>query len=171
MAAKLAGGWRLNGLIAAYSGQPFTVTSNAPLNAPNNSQRASLAKSSIAILGGTGPNQSYFDPLAFTPGATGAIGTAALDAVRGPGTFNFDGGLFREFRFTERWKMQFRAEALNLTNTPHFANPGANVSNLVLNPDGSIKSLGGYTVITSTTGTGREGIDERLFRFGLRITF
>lgn len=170
-AARLAGGWRLNGLIAAYSGQPFTVSSNNPLNAPNNSQRASLAKSSIQILGGTGPNQSYFDPFAFTPGATGTIGTSALDAVRGPGTFNFDGGLFRDFAFTERWKMQFRAEALNLTNTPHFANPGANVSNMVLNPDGSIKSLGGYTVITSTTGTGREGIDERMFRLGLRITF
>ena len=72
---------------------------------------------------------------------------------------------------TERWKAEFRAEALNLTNTPHFANPGANVSNMVLNPDGTIRSLGGYTVITSTTGTGREGIDERLFRLGLRITF
>jgi outer membrane receptor protein involved in Fe transport len=169
--SKLAGGWRFNGLIAAYSGQPFTVTSNTPLNAPNNSQRASLAKSSIQILGGTGPNQSFFDPFAFTPSATGTIGTAALDAVRGPGTFNFDGGLFREFRLTERWKAEFRAEALNLTNTPHFANPGANVSNMVLDANGAIKSLGGYTVITSTTGTGREGIDERLFRLGLRITF
>jgi hypothetical protein len=169
--SKLAGGWRFNGLIAAYSGQPFTVTSNTPLNAPNNSQRASLAKSSIQILGGTGPNQSYFDPFAFMPSATGTIGTAALDAVRGPGTFNFDGGLFREFRFTERWKAEFRAEALNLTNTPHFANPGANVSNMVLDANGAIKSLGGYTVITSTTGTGREGIDERLFRLGLRIIF
>ena len=67
--------------------------------------------------------------------------------------------------------MQFRAEALNLTNTPHFSNPGANVSNMVLNTDGSIRSLGGYTVITSTTGTGREGIDERMFRLGLRIIF
>jgi hypothetical protein len=169
--SKLAGGWRFNSLIAAYSGQPFNVTSNAPLNAPNNTQRASLAKSSIAILGGTGPNQSYFDPLAFTPGTTGQIGTAALGAVRGPGTFNFDGGLIRDFRFSERWKAEFRAEALNLTNTPHFANPGANVSNMVLRPDGSIQSLGGYTVITSTTGTGREGIDERLFRLGVRITF
>jgi hypothetical protein len=169
--SMIAGGWKVNGLIAAYSGQPFTVGSNTPLNAPNNSQRASLAKSSTQILGGTGPNQSYFDPFAFAPSPTNTIGTSALDAVRGPGTFNFDGGLFREFRFTERWKMEFRAEAFNLTNTPHFSNPGANVSSMVLNPDGTIKSLGGYTVITSTTGNGREGIDERLFRLGLRITF
>src|SRR5262249_30173110 len=99
------------------------------------------------------------------------IGTAALDAVRGPGTFNFDGGLFREFRFKERWKAEFRAEALNLTNTPHFANPGANVSNMVLNTDGTIRGLCGDKGVTAATGTGREGIDERLFRLGLRMTF
>jgi hypothetical protein len=45
------------------------------------------------------------------------------------------------------------------------------VCNRTLNPDSTIKNLGGYTVISSTTGTGREGIDERPFRVGLRITF
>ena len=57
------------------------------------------------------------------------------------------------------------------TNTPHFANPGTNVSNLQLNPDGSIRNLGGYTEITSLANTGRDGIDERVFRFGLRVSF
>jgi hypothetical protein len=155
-----------------YSGTPFTVSAaSTSLNVPGSNQRANLVKSSVQILGGTGPNQSYFDPLAFAPVTTATFGTAAFDLVRGPGTFNFDGGLFREFRAGERWKVQFRAEALNLTNTPHFSNPSANVSNMVLNGDGSVRNLGGYTVITSTTGIGREGIDERLFRLGLRITF
>ena len=36
----------------------------------------------------------------------------------------------------ERWSVQFRGEALNVTNTPHFANPG-DVSNMVLNDDGT----------------------------------
>ena len=58
-----------------------------------------------------------------------------------------------------------------MTNTPHFSNPNGNVSSLVQNADGSVRSLGGYTVITSTTGVGREGIDERMFRLGLRVTF
>ena len=37
----------------------------------------------------------------------------------------------------------FRDEALNVTNTAHFSNPGNNVSNMVLNTDGTIRSLGG----------------------------
>jgi hypothetical protein len=141
--SKLAGGWQFNGLIAAYSGTPFTVTASATsLNAPGNSQRANLVKSKVAILGGTGPNQSYFDPLAFAPVTTASFGTAGFDVVRGPGTFNLDAGIFREFAVNDRWRVQFRGEALNATNTPHFANPGANVSNLVLNTDGTVRSLG-----------------------------
>jgi hypothetical protein len=66
---------------------------------------------------------------------------------------------------------QFRAEAFNATNTPHFSNPSANASNLQLNGDGSVRNLGGFTTITSTSGIGREGVDERVFRFGLRVAF
>ena len=46
-----------------------------------------------------------------------------------------------------------------------------NVSNLQFNTDGSVKNLGGYTVITATQGAGREGIDERVLRLGLTLRF
>jgi hypothetical protein len=171
-AARLLGGWQLNGLISSYSGTPFSVSAaGTSLNLPQSTQRANQVKPGVAILGGAGPNQAYFDPLAFAPVTTPTFGNAAYDSLRGPGSFNFDAGLFREFSFGDRWKLQFRGEALNLTNTPHFSNPASNVSSLVLNPDGTVRSLGGYTVITSTTGVGREGIDERMFRLGLRVTF
>jgi hypothetical protein len=172
VASTIAGGWHVNGLLSAYSGAPFTVTaSGTSLNAPGNTQRADQVKSSVAILGGAGPGQTYFDPLAYAPVTAARFGTSGYDSLRGPGTVNLDFSLFRDFRITERLKAQFRAEALNLTNTPHFANPAANVSNLQLNPDGSVKNLGGFGVITATTGNGREGVDERVFRFGLRISF
>jgi hypothetical protein len=91
--------------------------------------------------------------------------------MTGPGLANVDVGLFRDFAITERWHVQFRAEAFNFTNTPHFGNPGSNASNLQLNPDGSIRNLGGFTEITTLQSTGRDGIDERVFRLGLRIGF
>jgi hypothetical protein len=125
----------------------------------------------VAILGGTGPNQSWFDPLAFAPVTDARFGTAGYNTVRGPGQVNFDLGIVRDFKIGENFNLQFRGEALNMTNTPHFNNPASNVSNLQLNPDGTVRNLAGYSVITSTTGVGREGIDERVFRLGLRLRF
>ena len=64
--------------------------------------------------------------------------------------------------------LQLRVEALNVTNTPHFANPASNVSNLQLNPDGTVRNLNGFGVITSTTRLGRQ-YDEREWRLGREI--
>jgi hypothetical protein len=164
----LAGGWRLNGVFSKYSGAPFSVSaSGASLNAPGSTQRADQVKANVAI---TGNVASYFDPLAFAPVTTPRFGTAGFNTLRGPGITNLDVGIFRDFKVTERWSLQFRAEGLNISNTPHFANPGANVSNLQLNSDGSVRSLGGYTQITGVSAPSRI-TDERYFRFGMRLGF
>jgi hypothetical protein len=170
--SALAGGWQLNGLVSIYSGAPFSVSAGGTsLNMPGSTQRADQVKPEVEIFGHTGPGQSYFDPLAFAPVTEARFGTAGFNTLRGPGVRNLDFGLFRQFRFSERWTMQFRGEIFNFTNTPHFSNPAANVSNLQLNSDGTIRNLGGFSTITGIRNTGREGLDERVFRLGLRFGF
>lgn len=171
-ASAIASGWQVNGLLSSYTGLPFSVSgSSTSLNAPGNTQRADQIKPNVAILGGVGPGQSYFDPLAFASVTQVRFGTAGFDSLRGPGQINLDFALFRSFRVSERVRVQFRAQAFNFTNTPHFANPGANAANLVLNANGTVNNLGGFTVITATTGNGREGIDQRVFQLALRLSF
>jgi hypothetical protein len=170
--AAIAGGWRLNGLLSLYSGLPFTVTSAATsLNMPNSEQMADQVAPEVRILGGIGPDKPWFDPLAFRAVTEPRFGTAGINTMRGPGFANFDFSVHRQFNFGPRWNVQLRADVLNLTNTPHFGNPGNNVSNLQLNPDGTIRSLGGFATITSTANSGRDGIDERVIRLGLRLGF
>lgn len=84
--------------------------------------------------------------------------------------FNMDLSIFRKFALTERVSMEFKAEAFNLTNTPKFSNPGANVANMKLNADGTISSLGNFSSITSTLDQ-LATPSERQFRFGLRLSF
>lgn len=168
----LVSGWQLNGLFSSYTGLPFTVTgSSTSLNAPGNTQTADQIKPNVAILGGVGPGQSWFDPLAYANVTVVRFGTSGFDVLRGPGQVNVDGSLFRTFRVNERVNAQFRAQVFNASNTPHFANPASGVGSLVLNPNGTINNLGGYTVITATTGNGREGIDQRVFQLAMRVTF
>ena len=67
--------------------------------------------------------------------------------------------------------LQLKVDVFNLFNRPTFANPGnLNVSNLLLNPDGSVLSLNGFGVINSTQSSGRE-YAERYVRIGLRMGF
>jgi hypothetical protein len=172
VASALLSGWQLNGVFVAYSGNTFSVSaSGASLNTPGNTQRANQVKSSVQYYGRTGPGQSWFDPLAFAPVTTVAFGTAGFNTLRGPGTVNLDASIFRDFRLTERMKLQIRFNTFNTTNTPHFSNPSANVSNMLLNNDGAIRSLGDYTTITSTKGTGRDGLDQRVLQFGMHLNF
>ena len=162
----LAGGWQLNGIMSRLSGTPFTVTSAATsLNAPGNTQTADLVSSSVKILGGIGRGASWFDPAAFAPVTAVRYGTLGRNTMRGPGVFNFDASLFRNFKITERFMLQFRTEVFNLTNTPAFNNPGANASSPTRRADGSIINTNGFSEITSAQGT------ERQIRFALKLTF
>jgi hypothetical protein len=164
VAAAIVGGWQLNGILSCMSGNPFTVSSSATsLNAPGNSQTANQVVANVQILGGHGPNSPYFDPNAFLPVTTATFGNSGRDILFGPGFFNLDASLYRTFTIRERFKLQFRAEAFGLTNTPQFANPSATVSNATF-ANGVATNLNGYDVITSSTG-------ERQLRFALKLTF
>jgi hypothetical protein len=168
IAAKIAGGWQLNGILSRESGLPFTVASaGTSVNAPGNTQTAEQVMENVAILGGHGigaNGASYFNPTAFAPVTTVSFGNSGRDILRGPGVFNLNASLFRNFRMKERFILQFRAEAFNLTNTPQFGQPGATVTSATFNGDGSIKSLNGYTQITSAS-------NERQLRFALKFFF
>jgi hypothetical protein len=170
--SHIVGGWQVNNIWSFYSGAPFTVSaSGTSLDLPGSSQRADQVKPQVQKLGGAGRGQSYFDPFAYAPVTQPRFGTAGFNSLRGPGIVNWDFGLFREFALRERCKIQFRMESFNFSNTPHFGNPGTNVSAMTVNPDGTIRDRAGYTEITGVTNLAREGVDERQFRFGLRISF
>lgn len=120
----LTGGWQLNRVISRLSGMPLTVTaSTTSLNARSNLQVANQMMPHVAILCGHGTNHPYFDPNAFAPVTDAALGNFSRDEVRGRGFFDMDTSLYRTFPLRERFKLQFRADAFGLTNTPQFALP------------------------------------------------
>jgi hypothetical protein len=153
-AGKVLGGWQTSGIFSAIAGQPFQLTaSSSILNAVDQFQTPDQI-SPARKLSGIGPGNPFYDPTAFAPvTATGVYGNVGRNSLRGPGSVNFDFSLFRTFRIVERVELQFRADAANLFNTPHF-----------LNPNGD-QTSGNFLTITSAKN------DERQFRFGLRLAF
>src|SRR5439155_8238145 len=150
----ILGDWQINSVFAAYQGRPFSVSaSGAALNAPGNSQTADQVKPAVDRLGGIGPGQFYFDPKAFAAVNAVRFGSSGRNILRGPGVVNLDLGVFRRFPLTERFILEFRTEAFNSTNTPHFANPSSNVN-----------SSDFMQVLSATE-------DQRQIRFGLRLAW
>jgi hypothetical protein len=148
------GGWQINAIYLLAGGTPFSITASGNPGAT----RADLV-GKISVHPGNITN--YVDSAAFAvPAKTAAgvyiaPGTSGRDIIRGPGLSNVDFALFKNFSLTERVKAQFRVQAYNLTNTPHFANP----SDTNLN-DGHIGLITG--VLTNSW---------RQVELGLRFTF
>lgn len=84
-----------------------------------------------------------------------AYGNAMRDSLYGPGLVNVDLNLSKDFRITESKRLEFRAEAFNIANNPHFGLPNPDVN---LAAGGTISSL-------SPTGAPRE------FQFAAKFLF
>ena len=149
--AVILGNWQVNGVMAAYTGNPFTVGApGTSLNAPDNIQTANQVKPTVTRIGNAGPGQFYYDPAAFAPvTAIATFGNSGRNVLRAPGVWNTDLDITREFPIRERLRLQFRGEFFNLPNTSHFGTPSTSVTS------------GTFMQITSATG-------ERQIRFGLR---
>jgi hypothetical protein len=65
----------------------------------------------------------WFNPAAFTQNPTGTFGTSGIGIVTGPGSYNFDIGLTKAFRISERRGLQFRSSFFNALNHANLGNP------------------------------------------------
>jgi hypothetical protein len=134
------GGWQINGILSAQSGLPtdVLVSQLPPVFADSNRPNVVLGQSTLM------PHPTfnqYFNPAAFaippkvvnTKGAlVQSYGDASRMVLRGPGSVNVDYSLFKDIRIDEKRKLQFRAEAFNLTNTPAFQLPSARSAQLTV---------------------------------------
>lgn len=155
-AAAILGGWQFNGLLSAYTGTPFVVQADNNHNAAGSGNLADCLSEPNYLKRGS--NDLWIDPSAFAQPEGDRFGTCGPNNVRGPGLFNVDLSIFRKFQISEKLELQFRAEGFNMMNTPHFERPNSRNVN-----------SGAFMRLNRIRNTGREGIDERFFRIGLRL--
>lgn len=126
------GDWQVNGVLTLMTGLPFTVGASTSANTPSSSQSADITGPLNILHGIAGPGGTdlWFDTSNFSQpleadGKTPHFGNLGRNAFSGPGFINVDFSIFRKFSITERFKVEFRAAALNFTNTPAFNNPSS----------------------------------------------
>jgi hypothetical protein len=131
----------MQGIMVLHSGLPFTPTisrdvSNTGIGSqrPNRIGSGELSNPTIA---------DWFDKTAFTVPANYTYGNSGGYILRADRFKNLDFSLFKQFQVSEHGRLEFRAEAFNLTNSPTFNPPGTNIDS----------SSGG--VVTTTLSTSR----------------
>lgn len=108
-------GFRFSQVAAARSGFPFSVTAGT-LNRANVLGPATLAS---AVTGGT----LVLDRAAFRVPAAGTFGNSGRNAFAGPGQYNADVSLARDFRLREGMRLTARIDAYNVLNHANLAMP------------------------------------------------
>jgi hypothetical protein len=122
-------GFAVDSIVRLRTATPVGVfTGRDPLGLGlTNVARPDLVPGQPLYLYGDGiPGGKRFNPAAFdsaTPLAQARQGTLGRNVMRGFGLSQIDFSLRRNFRLTERFNLNFRADAFNLFNTPNFANP------------------------------------------------
>ena len=147
------GGWALDGLMQAQSGNPFNPTvgfDNAHLLGSGDSgQRPNYLPISGPVI--TGNPAQYFNPLSFTLPPSGYLGDLGRNVFTGPGLVMVSLAVERDFLRSEKRALRIRGEAFNIANHPNFQIP----SGIELF-DSTGARLGTAGQITATTTSSRQ---------------
>jgi len=123
----VVGGWVLNTVSVFQTGFPLEITQATNFNSAfgYDSQRPNATGVSPVTSGSLEARlNNYINPAAFSTAPEFTFGNISRTIdMRGPGQVNWDMSLFKNFVIKERFKAQFRFEALNAMNTPLFYGP------------------------------------------------
>jgi hypothetical protein len=122
--------WSVNGIVHAESGFPVDVTAGTLVNADGTSVTfrpdlilgVPLYITDPTVPGGRRFNSAAFRTPPTIPGASMPTrpGTFGRNVLRGLPLYQLDMALRRQFKLTEQWRAELRAEAFNIFNHPNF---------------------------------------------------
>jgi Carboxypeptidase regulatory-like domain/TonB dependent receptor len=191
---RVAGGWSLAGIFTARTGIPFsffdldneeffyTIPRLTPATPITNYQVSSNPKQDAAAAAShnnnvwdllTIPLPASFGPLNPALGISDygpfPAGMIHRNAFRGPGAWNLDAALQKDFRVTERFGLTFRAEGFNIFN--HHNMYVQSTSLFYASQTTTPFVVTGLKGGLNNFATGGNNDERRFGQFSLRVTF
>ena len=169
----IVGGWQLSGLVSAQTGRPITLLSGQNLsNTSIGQDRPNLVGNPYgagACAGSTRSCVEWISPAAFVANPAGTFGNIGKGSLRFPGLYGWDMGLGKYFSFTERVKLQFRAEFFNGFNRVNYdecqITGGTSLTGASCNTNFIKRSS------TGNFGALKQAFDPRIGQLALKLQF
>ncbi len=172
--------WSVDFTLYAQSGPPLPVTAGV-MAIPNTGALVSVRPDAVLgvpfwIKDSNAPGGRRLNLAAFARPPRSTVfplfyarqGTLGRNVVRAPGIFQLNMALGRRFNFTERLKLQLKAEAFNLFNRPHFSSfnnsMGFGPADFGLATSTLANSLGGLNSLYQLGG-------QRSMQFSVRLSY
>lgn len=174
-------GWEVSGITQFQTGAPIQPNTGGTLNVtwPGSLGTYNILGTSAGTLAPrlvcnptwtTRPGQ-YFNPACFAPPTTlGQNGNVIWPNITGPGYFDSDLGLYKNFKMGERQSLQFRVTAFNFLNHPNpdFTLNGSDLNLSFETPSGGLSMT---NTNHNTTGTPLYSTGRRVLEFSLHYSF
>jgi hypothetical protein len=160
------GSWGLSAIITMESGRPFGIQSSGSANNSGSNvehDRADWVPGASAKVKQGSKSQwlaSYFNMAAFQQNAAGTFGDTSKNFLKGPHMSYTDSAITKNWKFQDRYGVQFRWEAFNTFNDPSYESP---VNTGVTGSD--------ITLGTSTAITHYGDEPARVMQGALKLTF
>ncbi len=153
------GGWDIGGIVSLQSGLPFTIgVTGDPANVGSGSFQTAEEVGNPLPSGFKQTPQEWFDTSAFAEPTFGTLGNSGRNILSLPAYSDVDFYTAKNFRLSERMKLEFRAEAFNLFNHPVFGMGYSGVG-------------GGQVMNVGSPGFGQllSASPPRVLQFGLKL--
>ncbi len=116
----LLGGWQVAGIFTGNDGLPFNITNG---NSSYPADRPDVIAGINPLLSDYSSTLRYINPAAFlsipnvaASGAQARPGNLGRNGLYGPGLWNWDASLSKNFVFVERYRLRMRMDAFNAFN-------------------------------------------------------
>jgi outer membrane receptor protein involved in Fe transport len=170
----LLSGWEIAGITTAQTGLALNRVVQPSATVPARGTRPNLVSDPTQNIpvNPTGGIPYAFNPFAFQTTVSGQIGNSPRSPFRFPSQFFTDLNLTKNFNFSERYRLQFRAEFFNIFNKTIFNDVFQTIPDR-LPTDPVFSSIQNLTASGSNPQFGQffSTRDPRQIQFGLKFNF
>ncbi len=174
---RVVEGWTLSSIATLQTGLPvspqlgYNPTGSGDTRNPVRPNRNPNFHGSLYTGGTTAQRVAqYFNSAAFTAPVAGTVGTLGRDTLTGPGYTDWDLSLLKATQFTERTRLQFRAEVFNVLNHTNLLTPNPVV--FTSGPSqGTATTRATAPVQSPTAGVVTAAATSRQIQLGLKLLF